>query len=214
MRQLCRAAALMTVLVMGMKFPATGLAQDLKLAVVDIEALTLTSAEGKAANQKLKNRYDEIVGVMTKLQKEIEDKETRLKTQDRVMSATAKQQLTRDIESDKVAFDRKNQDYQKEIMDYQNELLDPVAGKAQAMLQVYIKEKNFSIVVDLSAEKGNIVWANPANDITQDVIKRLDDEYKKTGATAAPAATRPATAPAANTPRPPAATTPAAPKTP
>src|SRR5262245_33682845 len=143
MRQLCRAAALMTVLAVGMHLPANGLAQDLKLAVVDIEALTLTSDEGKAANTKLKARYDEIVGIMSKLQKDIEDKETRLKTQDRVMSATAKAQLSRDIDNDKIAFDRKNQDYQKEIMELQNELLDPAAGKAQAMLQIYIKENNF-----------------------------------------------------------------------
>jgi Skp family chaperone for outer membrane proteins len=211
MRQLLRAGTLITVLTAGMCFTGNGLAQELKIAVVDIEALTLTSDEGKSVNDKLKKRYDEIVAVMSKLQKDIEDKETRLKTQDRVMSATAKAALSKEIESDKISFDRKNQDYQKEITDYQNELLDPVAGKAQAMLQAYIKEKTYTMVVDLSAEKGNIVWANPANDITQDVIKRLNDEYKKTVTVPAPpAATRPAAAaPAGGVPRPPAAGTPA-----
>jgi outer membrane protein len=209
MRQLLRAGTLITVLTTGMCFTGNGLAQELKIAVVDIEALTLTSDEGKSINDKLKKRYDEIVAVMSKLQKDIEDKETRLKTQDRVMSATAKAALSKEIETDKITFDRKNQDYQKEITDYQNELLDPVAGKAQAMLQAYIKEKTYSMVVDLSAEKGNIVWANPANDITQDVIKRLNDEYRK-AVPASPAATRPAaTAPAPGVPRPPAAGTPA-----
>jgi len=218
----------MTVLIAGMCFPGNGLAQDLKIAVVDIEALTLTSDEGKGVNDKLKKKYDEIVALMGKLQKDIEDKETRLKTQDRVMSATAKASLTREIEGDKVNFDRKNQDYQKEMMDYQNELLDPVAAKAQAMLQAYIKEKTFTIVIDLSAEKGNIVWANPGNDITLDVIKRLNDEYKKApgaastpapartpaASTPAPPRTPGAAVPAATTPRTPAAGTPAAPKTP
>jgi Skp family chaperone for outer membrane proteins len=189
----------------GVFFPGRGLAQDLKIAVVDIEALTLTSDEGKAVNAKLKTRYDEIIGVMSKLQKDIEDKETRLKTQDRVMSSTAKASLTREIENDKVNFDRKNQDYQKEMVDYQNELLDPVAGKAQLALQAYIKEKNFTIVIDLSAEKGNVVWANSANDITLDVIKRLNDDYKKV-----PAASAPASAPRTT----PAGTPPAATKTP
>lgn len=214
MRQLGRAAALMTVLMAGVCFPGNGLAQELKVAVVDIEALTLTSDEGKIVNEKLKKKYDDIVAIMGKLQQGIEKKESDLKTQDRVMSATAKAALAKEIENDKITFDRKNQDYQKEMMDFQNELLDPVAAKAQMMLQGYIKEKTFTIVIDLSAEKGNVVWANPANDITQDVIKRLNDEYKKTGAAAPPAAQRPAaSAPAASAPRttPPAA---AAPKTP
>jgi Skp family chaperone for outer membrane proteins len=209
MRQLLRAGALMTVLTAGMFFPGNGLAQELKIAVVDIEQLTLTSDEGKAVNDKLKKKYDDIVAIMGKLQKDIEDKETRLRTQDRVMAAPAKAALVKEIETDKVTFDRKNQDYQKEMTDYQNELLDPVAAKAQLALQAFIKEKAFTMVVDLSAERGNIVWANPANDITLDVIKRLNDEYKKTGAAPA-AAPRPATPPAAGTPRPPAAGTPAA----
>ena len=152
MRQLLRAGALITVLMTGMCFTGNGLAQDLKIAVVDIQALTLNSDEGKAVNDKLKKKYDDIVTIMSKLQKTIEDKENQLKVQDRIMSATAKASLTREIESDKVNFDRKNQDYQKEMTDYQNELLDPVTAKAQAMLQAYIKEKTFSIVIDLSAE--------------------------------------------------------------
>jgi Skp family chaperone for outer membrane proteins len=220
MRQLWRAAALMTVLAMGMGLPGNGLAQELKIAVVDIETLTLTSDEGKAVNEKLKKRYDEIVAIMTKLQNDIEAKENRLRTQDRVMSAAAKQALDREIQNDKVAFDRKNQDYQKEMTDYQNELLDPVAAKAQLILQGYIKEKAPTIVIDLSAEKGNVVWANSANDITLELIKRMNDEYKKALAAApaaSPAGARPAaSAPASGTPRPPAAGTPApaAPKTP
>ena len=54
MRQLLRAGALMTVLLTGVCFTGNAVAQDLKIAVVDIESLTLTSDEGKAVNDKLK----------------------------------------------------------------------------------------------------------------------------------------------------------------
>jgi hypothetical protein len=136
------------------------------------------------------------------------------------LSAAAQQAITREIENLKVNFDRKNQDYQKEMMDYQNELMDPIAAKAQVMLQKYIKEKAFTLVIDLSAENGNIVWSNPANDITQDVIKLLNDEFKKTagGAATTPAAARPAAANPAPASSRPATTAPtpggAAPRTP
>ena len=202
----------MIVLAAGMFLPRNSQAQDLKIAVVDIENLTLNSDEGKAANEKLKKHYDEISVIMQRFQKEIDDKETQLKTQDRVMSATSKATLSRDIEDKKLAFDRKNQDYQKEMSDMQSELLDPVAAKAQTMLQIYIKEKGFSLVMDLSTDKGNIVWANPANDVTQDVKKRLDDEYKQAPGAAAPASAAPtAPRPAATTPRAPATTAPRTP---
>jgi Skp family chaperone for outer membrane proteins len=207
MRLHLRAAALLSVLVMGTFLPKIAGAQDLKIAVVDIEALTLNSDEGKAVNDKVKKKYDEISGVMEKLQKDITDKENQIKTAGRAMSEAAKNNLTRDIDALKVSFDRKNQDYQKEITDYQNDLLDPVANKAQAKLKSYIQEKNFSLVVDLSAEKGNVVWVNLGNDITLDLIKQLNDDLKK-----APAATAPAAAPrtpATAAPKPPATATPA-----
>jgi Skp family chaperone for outer membrane proteins len=226
MRQFLRAAAL-TIILGALSFPKSGMAQELRLVVVNIEQLTFTSDEGNLAADKLKKKFDEITAIMTKLQKEIDDKETTLRTGERALSTAAKQAIGREIDNLKIAFDRKNQDYQKEMMDYQNELMDPIAAKAQAMLQKYIKDKGFTMVIDLSAENSNVVWNNPANDITLDVIKLLNDEFKKApGAAAttpaaarppatgtpAPAANRPPatnTAPAGGAPRTPAANTPA-----
>jgi outer membrane protein len=204
MSQHLRALAL-TIILGALCFPQRGMAQELRIAVVDLETLTFMTDEGKAVSEKLKKRFDEISALMQKAQTEIETKEKQRRDQDRALNAAAKQAMDRDIDSLKVAFERKNQDYQKEYTDFQNELIDPVAAKAQLMLQKYIKEKAFTIVLDLAAENGNIRWSNPANDITPDVIKLLNDEYKKNPAAAAPAAARPAGGatipPAPTTPR-------------
>jgi Skp family chaperone for outer membrane proteins len=217
MSQQIRAAAL-TIILGAMFFPQRGVAQELRIAVVDIETLTFMTDEGKAVSEKLKKRFEEISALMQKSQTEIEAKEKTRRDGDRALSTAAKQTLDREIENLKIAFERKNQDYQKEYTDFQNELIDPVAAKAQIMLQKYIKEKNFTMVLDLSAENGNIRWSNPANDITPEVIKLLNEEYKKNPAAAAPpAAARPAggaTPPASNATRPPASTIPPAPTTP
>lgn len=180
--------------------PPRGLAQDAKIAVVDIQALTLMSDEGKAIGEKLEKRYQEISAELQKEQKTIEEKETRLRTQDRLMSATAKAQLAKEIDDAKIVFDRKNQDYQKEMDDLQKDLLGPVALKVQQLLDVYVREKDYTLVIDLSAAEGNLVWANPANNVTQDVMKRLNEAYKQNPAPAAPAtpaSTPPATPTAA-----------------
>ena len=68
---------------------------------------------------------------MEKLRKDIEGKEERLRTQDRVMSATLKAQLTSEIKEDQIKFERKNQDYQKEIEEMQNQMFGPIANKVQ-----------------------------------------------------------------------------------
>ena len=212
MRQVSRAAAWTIVLGAALSLPGIGLAQEVTIAVVDVETLTLASDEGKVAGEKFKKKLDEVTGIMEKARKDIEDKETRLKTQDRIMSATAKAQLTREIDQAKVEFDRKNQDYQQQMAALQDELLVPVSDRARVALGAYIKEKGYGMVVDLSAENGNVVWANPGNDITLDVVKIMNEDFKKAGGVApapapTPTAARPAsggTAAPTASPRPPA----------
>ena len=215
-------AAFLTIVAAGLVvcLPQSGLAQVAKIAVVDVQALTLASDEGKALGDKLEKRYQEISKELQTAQKDIEDKETRLRTQDRLMSATAKAQLAKDIESAKVIFDRKNQDYQKEMDDLQKDLLAPVASKAQEMLALYVQDKGYTLLIDVSSEQGNVVWANPANNVTQEVMKLLNEAYKKNPPAAAPASapatqqkTSPPAAPPATAPKPP-ATTPGAPPAP
>src|SRR5688572_14405050 len=176
--------------------PLKGVAQDAKIAVVDTRALTLMSDEGKVASDKLQKRLDVIRVEMDKLRKDIEDKETRARTQERLLSAAAKAALASDIQNDKTRFERKAQDYEKEMNEMQGVLLDPVAQRVRGEIAAYVNEKGFMLLVDLSAENPNVVWANPANDITKEVLARVNENFKKSGGVAAPPAA-PAAAPAA-----------------
>ena len=217
MSQKLRTASLLIALTCAIVcLPQRSLAQDAKIAVVNSEQMTTLSDEGKAANEKLDKRFQEIAAEMQKAEKEISEKENTLKTRDRLMSAAAKAQLSKEIADDKVKLDRKDMDYQKEMNEMQAELLSPIAAKAQAELQKVVSEMGYTLLLDLAAENGNIVWANPNNDISKVVIARMNETLKKEGSTGAakPAAATPpkpaAAAPAGGTPRP-AATTPTTP---
>lgn len=204
MTQQLKTAALTIILASSAAWlPQKAMAQDAKIAVVDVQTLTLMSDEGKVIADRLEKRYQEISNEMQKAQKDIEDKDNRLRTQDRLMSATAKAQLAKEIDDAKIVFDRKNEDYQKELNELQNQLLAPVAAKAQEELKNLIDENGYTLVIDLSAEQGNVVWANPGNDITPEVMKRLNESFKRSGGAAAPApapaSPQPATPP--STPR-------------
>jgi outer membrane protein len=204
--------------------PQRGVAQDAKIAIVDTQELTLTSDEGKVVGDKLQKRFEAIKGELDKVRKEIDDKENNLRTRERLLSATAKAALQREIEDDKTKFERRAQDYEKEMNEMQAALISPITEKVREVLRAYINEKGFTLVIDLASENPNVVWANANNNITKDVLTRLNDAFKRAGgappaaapaaapkppATTAPASTTP---PAANQPRPGATpTTPAAP---
>jgi Skp family chaperone for outer membrane proteins len=191
--------------------PHNGMAQNAKIAVVDTEAVTFMSDEGKAANEKIEKRVQAMTAEMDKLRKDFEDKENNLRTRDRLMSAAAKAQLQKEIDDDKIKFERKSQDYQKEIDELQNTLMSPIADKIKAELATFVNDKGFDLLIDLSVQPGNVIWANPGNDITKELTALVNATFKKAGGAAAatPATTRPAATPT-TTPAPskPAAATP------
>jgi Skp family chaperone for outer membrane proteins len=65
------------VVLLGISYPGTVLAQASKIAVVDVQALTLASDEGKSVNDKLDKRIQAITAEMDKARKDIEAKEKR-----------------------------------------------------------------------------------------------------------------------------------------
>jgi hypothetical protein len=69
------------------------------------------------------------------------------------------------------------------------------------------------LVIDISNPESNVVWKNPKNDITDELIKRINASSAATGKTEAPKTPAPATPPAAKPPQTP-APKPAAPPVP
>ena len=66
----------------------------------------------------------------------------------------------------------------------QNEMFGPIATKVKAELATYVNEMGFHLLIDVSAENGNVVWANAGNNITKEVMVRVNDAYKKAGGAA------------------------------
>jgi outer membrane protein len=193
-----RAASLILVLLQA----RAALAQDAKIAVVNLQRLTTASDEGKKALEKVEKRYQEITVEMQKLSRAIEEKETALRKQELAISAARRDQILREIDTDKRTLGRKNEDYQRELAEMEQQVMGPIVAQAEAILAAYIKERNFTLVINSAAENGNLVWFNPANDVTEEVIKLINAQVKS----APPAATTPAAAappkPASPTPLP------------
>ncbi len=190
-----------------------------KVAVVDFERAVVECAEGKKASDKFNAAMQSKQADLEKRQKEIEDQQKKLQNGVRTLSDTAKADLQKDIDRRTTEFQRLNEDAQKEMQTMRDELLRPIAERASAILNAMAKEQGYTLVIDASNPQSNVIWVNPKNDITAELVKRIDattpKEPAKTEAprstTPAPTATRPATPPPV-VPRP--ATPPANPATP
>jgi outer membrane protein len=183
-------------------------AQVSKVAVVDFERALVESVEGKKSSDKFNATLQAKQADGEKRQKELEDAQRKLQTQDRTLNEAAKANLQKDIDRRTTELQRFNEDSQKELQSLRDQLLRPIAERANALLNALAAEKGYTLVVDVSNPQNNVVWFNPQNDITAELTSRINASTPKTSeANPAPNPTNsrpPAPAPAAPRPTAPA----------
>ena len=172
-----------------------------KIAVVDFEKAVVESVEGKKSSDKFTGTLQSRQTEGEKRQKELEDIQRRLQTQERTLSDTAKANLQKDIEKRTTELQRFNEDAQKELQSLRDELLRPIAERATAILHAMAAEGGYTLVVDLSNQQNNVLWFNPKNDVTEELVRRINADTSNTSDAARPPASAPA-APRARTPGP------------
>jgi outer membrane protein len=172
-------------------------AQLSTVVVVNFERAVVESDEGKKASDKfnatLKTKQDEV----EKKQKELEDAQKKLQSGARTLSDATKADLQRDIERRTTELQRLDQDVQRELQALRDDLLRPIAERATAILNAMAAESSYTLVIDASNADSNVVWVNPKNDITDELVKRIN------AAPPASSAPKPAAGPPRQAPAPP-----------
>src|SRR5436309_3282502 len=159
-----------------------------RVAVVDFQKVVLENADGKKAQEKLMAEVTKRQKDFEEKQKSLQDAQNKLQTQDKVLTDTAKADLTRQIDKLNTDLQRMNDDAQKEIGDLQQQLLRPIADRAQKVLQAYSTENGFAVVFDVSNQANNIIYVQEVADITTEIVRRVDSDLAKTPVAPAPAA--------------------------
>ena len=191
--------------------PAAASAPPTKVAVIQIQAALAATKEGQKAaadlEVKLSPRKKELDGK----QAEIKDLQERLQRGGNTLSDSAKEDLTRNIDTKTKSYNRELEDAQAELEQEQQKVVGTLGQKMMAVIDKYAQQNGFAIVLDVSSQNTPVLYASNTVDITKEVIDLYDKTVFTATPTAAPGAARPA-APPANRP---AATPPpaAAPKT-
>ena len=172
--------------------PAALLAQSpaaavAKVAVIDMQRAIVENAEGRKAQEKFVSEVTQRQGLFDQKQKALDEAQTKLRTQDKLLSDAARADLTKTIDQLTTEMNRMNEDAQKELGNLQQELLRPIAERTQRVLQTYAEENGLSVVLDVSAQTGNVIYASEVADITTEIIRRIDADVSKPAA-ATPAA--------------------------
>jgi len=168
------------------KAPAIPPVPGSKIATIDFRTALMESDPGKVAQQEYEKGIGGEKSKFDKLSKEMDELQTKLQN---AKTETEKSTLNKDIERKTRDAQIAQEDAQRLSQDLQDKLLPPVATRVNKAVEDYSKENNLALVLDPRTDPSNIIWNNPAMDITSEIMRRMNAEYaKEPKAAATPAA--------------------------
>jgi outer membrane protein len=155
-------------------------AQTLKIGVVDMERAIVGSSEGKKAEAAFTAKFEVFRKDVETRQKQLEDTQNRLRTQERLLSEQVKADLAKDITRRQTELTRAQEDAQRELDALRGELMRPLAQVAEVVVNTFAREQGFTLIIDSSnPQNQSLIFVNPNADITNEIIKRIDAELAK-----------------------------------
>jgi outer membrane protein len=162
-----------------------------KIALVAFEQAVFATNEGQRSVQDIQTKYkpkkDQIDVLSTEvdtLKKQLQSAPATLSDAERATKLkaidTKEKQLNRDAEEAQTAY---NADLQEQY--------GKIAAKVSATLKKYVSDNGYTLLLDVSSQQSNVMWANQSTDVTQAVVAA----YNTSSGVAAPAPTAPAAAP-------------------
>lgn len=169
-----RTIAPLIVLIILAVAGATYAQQVTKIAVINAQRAFETSGEGKKAFNQLQNLDTKIKGDLQKMDDAIRLLENRLNTGRLTMTNEALLALQSDIEKKTTERKRYEEDQTRDAQQLSNNLIQKIRTEMIAVIEALAKERGIELVLDASSPQSGIVTANPAIDITDEVVKRYD----------------------------------------
>ncbi|MGH9321317.1 MAG: OmpH family outer membrane protein [Vicinamibacteria bacterium] len=162
--------------------PTPGATITTKIAVIDIERIAAESNAGKQLFANLKADNDKIQEEVARREGEIRDMQTKLNSE--ILSQDAKVRLQRDIERKRTDAQRWLQDAQAEFETKRQDGEAKFQESLEPIVRQVATENGIGLII--RATPGLTFVLDPALDISQLVVQKLDASAPPTGAAAPP----------------------------
>jgi outer membrane protein len=148
-------------------------ADDARIGFVDIERVAALSNEGKAAAARIQQLRNKKAAELADRGKQVDSLQQKLSQGTSVLNDAARARLQREFERSRIDYQRLNEDAQAEVQDTQQQLLQAFTARLFRIVGEVASEKKLWAVF---SNESNLVWHNPALDLSEEVAKRLDVE--------------------------------------
>lgn len=184
-----------------------------KIGVIDMQSALLGTKDGQKAAAELKAKFTPKETELQKRQQDLQAKQEQFRKTENTISDEAKATQTRDIDLLTRNLQRDSEDANQDLQAEQQRILGDLSQKMNQVMGKYANDKQLTLILDVSGQPNNVLYASNTADITRDIIALYDAAAPVAPSLAAPApaATR---APAPAVTRAPAPVAPRRPVTP
>ncbi len=178
--------------------PATAAPQaiDAKIALVNFEQVVLASNEGQVVTATTQKKYEPKKNEIERESQDVDAKNKALQAAPATLSDADRATRLREIDTASKKLNRDAEDASTAYNAELTEALQKVAQKVAVTAKTYAQQQGYTILLDVSSQSSNVLWAIPSTDISQAIV----DNYNKSSGIAAPPPPSPTARPAAARP--------------
>jgi outer membrane protein len=187
--------------------PAAGSSTGVKVGIVSIQDAIANTNEGKKELEALQQKFAPRQAALQAQNDEVENLKKQLQTQGDKLSDEERANRVRLASEKQKTLQRNYEDFQNEVQQSEQEILNRLGKKMLDVLEKYAKENGYAVVMDVSSPQTPVLYAHPGTVITKGLIDAYNAGSPVTAPAAKPAASGPPRPAGAAAARPPAAGT-------
>ena len=145
-----------------------------KVGIINIQNAIFSTRDGQKAIADLQAKFEPTRSRLVKKQADLDAAKAKVSQGANAMSADQKEKLVRDIDQMTKSLNRDTEDAQAESEQEQGKIMQELGQRVMAVVNKYSKDHSFSLIMDVSSQQTPVLFADPAIDITGDIIKLYD----------------------------------------
>ena len=145
-----------------------------KISILDIDSLLEKTNFGKKIILELNSINGQNLQSLKKIEAKIKTDQDNINKQKNLLSEDELNKKVKKLNTDIMAFQKKKKDLIKEFNIKKKNKLDEFFKMIIPEIETYVNDNNISLVID----KKNIFIANRKNNITEDIVKIIDEKLK------------------------------------
>ena len=168
-----------SILAFALIFAATAFSQaatPTAVGMINFQQAIQKNDEGVKAAGVYTAEGKKLADGLLKSQAKVNELQDQLTKTGATMTEGAKNALMRDIDKEKKVYELEQRNAQSSLDDRQEELFRPIADRVHKIVEVYAKELNLAVVVNMTED---MVYANDVIDITTEIIRRVNADIVK-----------------------------------